>query len=196
MVIFFSAEKHLLLSICCHISQLSCIILALLLISNDFENFSFFVTVKNSWKKNRRFCKASKIKLVTNWCNHWPQTDAKNKSVATNWRSDAACKKNLYSGCRPDRETGKTPGIFFQPGKTVKTPGILLRTRNFVILSQNLIFFYFIFFLRISRHFGIERQVPFQEIFNTCCKSWKNITSINIYHFRLWLRISLTRVNK
>ena len=40
------------------------IILALLLISNDFENLPFIIgTVKNSWKKNRRFIKASKVKI-------------------------------------------------------------------------------------------------------------------------------------
>ena len=34
--------------------------------------------------------------MTTNWCNHWPQTDAEKNPVATNWRSYTACKKNLY----------------------------------------------------------------------------------------------------
>ena len=101
---FFSAENidYLVFVV---ISQLSCIILALLLIFNDFENFPFIGTVKNSWKKNRRFCKASKIKLATNWCNHWPQTDAKNNPVATNWRSDTVCKKKIYIKGRLNTDT-------------------------------------------------------------------------------------------
>ena len=67
-----------------------------LLISNDFANFPFLGTVKNSWKKNRSFCNVSKIKLATNWFNHWPQTDAERNPMSTNWRSGTACKKNLY----------------------------------------------------------------------------------------------------
>ena len=63
---FFAIETRWLLSICGHIS----IVLhyfSIILNSNDFENFPFFGTMKNSWKKNEHFCKASKIKLATNW---------------------------------------------------------------------------------------------------------------------------------
>ena len=57
--LFFLLQKIIDYQVFVVISQLSCIILALLLISNDFENFPFFGAVKNSWKKNRRFCKVS-----------------------------------------------------------------------------------------------------------------------------------------
>ena len=96
---------------------LSCIILALLLILNDFENCPFFSTVKISWKKNRRFWKASKIKLAINWCNHWPQTDTKKNPVATNWRSDTACKKNLHWIMKDFKEAYKSIFHYYnEPG--------------------------------------------------------------------------------
>ena len=92
---FFAAEKYWLLSICCHIS----IVVHYFSIIINFEWFwelSVYWYCKKLMKKNRRFCKASKIKLATNWCKHWLQTDAPKNLVATNWRSDTACKKNLY----------------------------------------------------------------------------------------------------
>ena len=55
----------------------------------------------------------------------------------------------------------------------MKTPRILFRTRNFVILFENLLLFLLYLPFTNLRHLGIERQVPFQEIFNTCCESLK-----------------------
>ena len=55
------------------------------------RTFRFLELKKKLMKKHLQ-----EIKLATNWCIHWPQTDGDKNPMATNWRNDTACKKNVY----------------------------------------------------------------------------------------------------
>ena len=74
--------------------------------------------------------------------------------------------------------------------KTEKNPGILFRTGNFFILLQNILFSLSYLPFTPFGFMRIERQVPRQEIFITCCESLQK------YNFVQYLTLQSVIENK